>query len=175
MANESTSLLGQNDAGLAHLSGKYLTFALGKEKYGVEILKVQEIIGVMNITHVPKSPSYMKGVINLRGKIIPVIDLRLKFGMQSIPYDDKTCIIVVNLEINSSMIPVGIVVDTVLEVTHFSPADIESAPDYGISAKTKFILGMGQTKDNPVAILVDISGALTPEEIAGVVKAVAAN
>ena len=82
------------------LEGKYLTFALANERYGLEILKVQEIIGAIKITHVPKSPSYLKGVINLRGKIIPVIDLRLKLGLPEKDYDDKTCFIVVNAEVD---------------------------------------------------------------------------
>jgi len=150
------------------MAGKYLTFALGAEKYGVEILKVQEIIGVMNITRVPRSPDVVKGVINLRGKIIPVIDLRLKFGMPEKPHDGKTCIIVVGLEIEGSKLPVGIVVDTVLEVTNFGPTDIEAAPDYGVNVDTKFIIGMGQSRDSQVAILIDIDKALNAAELAGI-------
>lgn len=150
------------------VAGKYLTFALGAEKYGVEILKVQEIIGVMNITRVPRSPEVVKGVINLRGKIIPVIDLRLKFGMEEKAHDGKTCIIVVGLDVAGSKLPVGIVVDTVLEVTNFGAAEIEAAPDYGINVDTKFIIGMGQSRDSQVAILIDIDKALNAEELAGI-------
>ncbi len=172
---DNQSAVASQGSGLGHLAGKYLTFSLGQEKYGVEILKVQEIIGVMNITRVPRSPGAVKGVINLRGKIIPVIDLRLKFGMAEKEYDGKTCIIVVNLEIAGAKLPVGIVVDTVLEVTNFSAQEIEAAPDYGTSVNTNFILGMGQTRDASVAILVNIDRALNAEELAGIQKQCEAN
>ncbi len=155
-----------------HISGKYLTFLLGKEKYGVEILKVQEIIGVMTVTRVPRSPGCVKGVINLRGKIIPVIDLRLKFCMPEKNYDSKTCIIVVNLEVSGNRLPVGIVVDTVLEVTNFLPEEIEASPDYGTALETNFILGMGQAKDSQVTILINIDRALNAEELAGIAGSV---
>jgi purine-binding chemotaxis protein CheW len=154
-----------------HIEGKYLTFLLGKEKYGVEILKVQEIIGVMTVTRVPRSPGCVKGVINLRGKIIPVIDLRLKFCMPEKDYDSKTCIIVVNLDVSGSKMPVGIVVDTVLEVSNLLAEEIEAAPDYGTAVETNFIMGMGQTKESQVTILINIDRALNAEELAGVAGA----
>ena len=143
------------------LAGKYLTFSLSNESYGVHILKVQEIIGVMNITHVPASPEYLKGVINLRGKIIPVVDLRLKFKLPEVPYDEKTCIIVVDVELGGKKMSVGIVVDTVLEVTNFAESAVEPAPEYGVNLSTPFVVGMGRTSDNAVIILIDIDKALS--------------
>jgi purine-binding chemotaxis protein CheW len=134
---------------------------LSEEKYGLQILKVQEIIGLMHITQVPQSPSYIKGVINLRGKIIPVVDLRVKFDIESIPYDEKTCIIVVECNIAGKVLSVGVVVDTVLEVMTFDGSKIEPAPDFGKSLETGFILGMGRTTDNNVIILIDIDLALS--------------
>ncbi|MDD2942703.1 MAG: chemotaxis protein CheW [bacterium] len=144
---------------MSHLSGKYLTFSLGKENYGVEILKVQEIIGVIKITRVPKSPHYLKGVINLRGKIIPVVDLRLKIGLPEKAYDEKTCFIVVNAAIGGKAVSVGVVVDTVLEVTHFEESMIQPAPDYGNNSDTSYILGLGKRNTN-VVILIDINRSL---------------
>ena len=145
-----------------NLAGKYLTYALSSEQYGVNILKIQEIIGVMHITRVPASPDYLKGVINLRGKIIPVVDLRLKFNLEPRPYDDKTCIIVVDAVISDKAVSVGIVVDTVVEVMHFTEEeDLEPAPDYGHSLSTQFIRGMGRSHNGTVVILVDIEQVLS--------------
>ncbi len=161
MSREQTSK--SDTAGAAsrdHIDGKFLTFALSEEKYGLQILQVQEIIGMMHITQVPQSPRYMKGVINLRGKIIPVIDLRLKFGMKPAVYDEKTCIVVVESEIAGKQFSVGAVVDTVLEVVNFDGAKIESAPDYGRSLETSFILGIGKNAEGNVVILIDIDAAL---------------
>ena len=141
------------------LTGKYLTFALETVRYGLEILKVQEIIGAIHITQVPKSPAYLKGVINLRGKIIPVVDLRLRLGMPEKDYDERTCFIVVNAEIDNRQIPVGVVVDTVDEVIHFDSSNIEPTPSYGAHVDTSFILGMGKTAEH-VIILIDIDKTL---------------
>lgn len=142
------------------LAGKYLTFALSREQYGLHILKVQEIIGVMHVTKVPSCPDYLKGVINLRGKIIPVVDLRLKFGIEAVAYDAKTCIIVVDIQLNGKKASVGIVVDTVLEVINLAEGNIEEAPEYGANLATQFVVGMGRTSDGAVVILVDIEKAL---------------
>lgn len=144
----------------ANLAGKYLTFALKDEKYGIEILKVQELIGVMPMTRVPGHPDSIKGVINLRGKIIPIVDLRLKFNLEPIPYDDKTCIIVVNASIKGTELLVGIVVDTVLEVIPFNERQIEPAPNYGSHLNTETVLGLGRTSDSSVVILLDIEKGL---------------
>ena len=107
--------------------GKYLTFALGKEEYGVEILKVREIIGLLSITPIPQTPQYVKGVINLRGKVIPVVDLRLKFHLPEKEFTQRTCIIVVNVEAGDISMLMGIVVDGVSEVLNLAEADIEVA------------------------------------------------
>jgi purine-binding chemotaxis protein CheW len=144
----------------SELEGKYLTFALSEEHYGVHILKVQEIIGVMHITRVPASPQYLKGVINLRGKIIPVVDLREKFNLETVPYDDKTCIIVVDVMLADKRINIGVIVDTVVEVVHFTSDDLETAPDFGHTLSANFIQGMGRAAENRVVILIDIDKVL---------------
>lgn len=143
------------------LEGKYLTFILNNEEYGLEILRVREIIGLMDITPVPQVPTYIKGIINLRGKIIPVVDLRLKFGMPEAEYTKETCTIVVDID-NRLM---GIIVDTVSEVLDISGEDIEPTPTLGSGIKTDFILGMGKIKGK-VKILLDINKVLTVEELA---------
>ena len=136
--------------------GKYLTFALGREDYGLEILKVREIIGgLMSITAVPQVPAYVKGVINLRGKVIPVIDLRLKFGMPSIETTAETCIIIVNL----NDVLIGIVIDKVMEVLDIKQQMIEPAPNFGANVYTDYILGIGKINDS-VKILLNIEKIL---------------
>lgn len=141
------------------LGGKYLTFLLAKEEYGLEILTVREIIGVMDITRVPQTPDFVRGVINLRGKVIPVVDLRSKFGLPPTEYNDQTCIIVV--DIGDLM---GVIVDTVQEVHNIPAIDIEPPPKLGASVDTTFILGMGKVK-GCVKILLDIDRVLTSEEL----------
>jgi purine-binding chemotaxis protein CheW len=137
-------------------AGKYLTFSLANQEYGVEILKVREIIGMVPITTVPRTPEFVKGVINLRGKVIPVVDLRLKFGMESIEQTDETCIIVVDV----LGIEMGVIVDRVSEVLNIAEENIEDTPSFGTNVNTDFILGMGK-KDSQVAILLDISAVLS--------------
>jgi len=152
----------------ATLGGKYLTFHLDNEEYGIAILKVREIIGLMDITSVPQTPDFVQGVINLRGKIIPVIDLRSKFGLERAEYNEQTCIIVVDV----GML-MGLIVDTVQEV-HDIPADqIEPPPRLGASVDTSFILGMGKVKSE-VKILLDIDRVLTSEELVSIEQASAA-
>lgn len=145
--------------------GKYLTFTLAGEEYGIGILKVKEIIGMMPFTSVPQTPAFVKGVINLRGKVIPVIDLRLRFGMKSIDYNERTCIIVVEIagESNSTVM-IGIVVDAVSEVLNIKGDDIEDTPTFGARLKTDFILGMAKMGGG-VKILLDIDRVLNTEEI----------
>jgi purine-binding chemotaxis protein CheW len=150
--------------------GKYLTFTLANEEYGIAILKVKEIIGMMPITHVPQTPSYVKGVINLRGKVIPVTDLRLKFGMAEIEYTERTCIVVVEIGGSSGMIQVGIVVDSVSEVLNIKPEQIEDTPDFGASMDTNFILGIAKMEDG-VKILLDINKVLNEKDISKLEKA----
>lgn len=147
--------------------GKYLTFTLAKEDYGLEILKVREIIGMMDITAVPQTPEYVKGVINLRGRVIPVIDLRLKFGLPSTEYGERTCIIVVEVQVEGGSVQMGVVVDSVSEVLNISGGDIEPAPSFGTRLKTQYILGIAKTKGN-IKILLDIDRVLTSEELAGI-------
>ena len=136
--------------------GKYLTFALGHEEYGLPVLKVREIIKVMDITHVPQVPGHVRGVINLRGRVIPVIDLRLKFGFEARENTDHTCIIVVEV---SHLGMIGIVVDSVSEVLNVSGTDIDQAPDFGDSVTTDYILGLAKVKSS-VKILLDLDRAL---------------
>jgi purine-binding chemotaxis protein CheW len=142
------------------LEGKFLTFILGDEIYGIEILKAREIIGLMDITTVPQTPDYMKGVINLRGKVIPVIDLRMKFAMQEEAHTQETCVIVV--EVNSTSI--GIIVDSVSEVSDIGGGEIENAPKFGQGIDTSFIMGLGKVKDK-IIILLDIDAVLSSEEL----------
>jgi purine-binding chemotaxis protein CheW len=146
--------------GLTGQASKYLTFKLGGEEYGVEILKVREINGLMDITAVPQMPTYMKGVINLRGKIIPVVDLRLKFGLPEAERTDQTCIIVVDVGRD-----VGIIVDTVSEVLDITDDQVEPPPAMSAAVNTSFILGMGKV-DESVKILLDIDHVVSAEEIA---------
>lgn len=155
------------DSGVAELShgltdreGKYLTFVLSSEEYGLEILKVREILGMMEITAVPQTPSFVKGVINLRGKVIPVIDLRIKFGMPEVEYTPSTCVIVVEV----GGVQMGIIVDTVQEVLDIVEENIEDAPRFGSQVNTDFILGMGKTGER-VSILLDIEKVLTSQEL----------
>ena len=145
---------------------KYLTFALAEEEYGIGILKVKEIIGMMSITSVPQTPPFVKGVINLRGKVIPVVDLRLKFGMEEMAYTERTCIIVVEIAgegrktVNTQM---GIVVDAVSEVLNIKAEDVEETPTFGAALNTDFILGMAKMEGG-VKILLDIDKVLSRQE-----------
>ena len=144
--------------------GKYLTFALGSEEYGLEILKVREIFGYMDITAVPHTPAYIKGVINLRGQVISVIDLRSRFDMPPVPRTEHTCIIVVEIKTEGRKINMGIVVDRVSEVLNIPQTHIEDAPSFGVDLDTSFILGMGKI-NNRVKILLDIDRVLTRQDI----------
>lgn len=143
--------------------GKYLTFSLAGEEYGIEIRKIKEIIGMMPITSVPQTPGFVKGVINLRGRIIPVIDLRLRFGMDEVAYSERTCIIVVEMQ-GKGVIVVGLVVDSVSEVANIKDQDIEDAPLIGGSLNTDYIFGMAKTQGS-VKILLDIDRVLTSDEM----------
>jgi purine-binding chemotaxis protein CheW len=149
--------------------GKYLTFALAHEEYGLEILKVREIIGYIDVTAVPQTPRYVKGVINLRGQVIPVVDLRTKFGMAAAEVTDETCIIVVEIAHAERTFNTGIVVDRVQEVLDIGGEDIEEAPQFGVSVNTDFILGMGKVNE-AVKILLDIDRVLSHEEWNAVVN-----
>lgn len=153
------------------LAGKYMTFKLAVEEYGLQILKVREIIGLMDITRVPKTDEAIRGVINLRGKVIPVIDLRLKFGMPQVEATEQTVIIVVQLEFQGRELTMGIIVDEVLEVMDIAGAQIEPPPSFGSSAvRTDFILGVGKAEKR-VIFLLDIDKVLTSDEVAQVARA----
>ena len=155
---------------MADREGKYLTFSMANEEYGIGILKIKEIIGMMPITSVPRTPDFVKGVINLRGKVIPVGDLRAKFGMTPIPYNDRTCIIVVEIDLESETLLIGIVVDSVSEVLSIKGEDIEDTPAFGARLDTDYILGMAK-QEASVKILLDIDRVLNAEEIAGLEQA----
>jgi len=152
---------------MVEMEGKYLTFVLDKEEYGIGILKIKEIIGMMPITPVPRTPDYVKGVINLRGKVIPVVDLRLRFGMDEIDYTERTCIIVVEIEGQAGIVLIGIVVDAVSEVLNIKGEDIEETPTFGTKLDTEYILGMAKMEGG-VKILLDIDQILTHQELESV-------
>jgi purine-binding chemotaxis protein CheW len=166
--------------------GKFLTFYLAEEEYGVEILKVQEIIGMQPITRVPRTPAFIRGVINLRGKVIPIMDLRERFGMPAADaagaLDEATaalrCIIVVHVAVagstNGQVVPVGIVVDRVSEVAAIAGEDVEDAPSFGAGVKTEYLLGLGKAKSTDgqgrVKLLLDIDRVLATDELAAVTQ-----
>ncbi len=166
MAGTSTAV---EDIG-SQLAGKYLTCELGHEVYALEILKVREIIGIMQVTRVPRTPAFVRGVINLRGKVIPVIDLRLKFGFDSQEDTDKTCIVVVQVASPSGPVIMGIVVDQVSEVLDISADQVEPPPSFGATVDTDFILGMGKVGEQVVTIL-GIDKLLSVEEASSVAAA----
>jgi purine-binding chemotaxis protein CheW len=149
---------------MAHREGKYLAFTLGGEEYGIGILKIREIIGMLPVTSVPRMPEHVKGVVNLRGNVIPVVDLRLRFGMESIPYTDRTCIIVVVAEGDQAQVVIGIVVDAVSEVLAIKAEDIAPTPNFGTRLDTDYILGMAKMQGG-VKILLDIDRVLGSEEV----------
>jgi purine-binding chemotaxis protein CheW len=112
-------------------TGKYLTFALDKEEYAVSVLRVREIIKIMDITRVPQLPAYVKGVINLRGKVVPIVDMRMKFGLPARDYSERTCIIVVEVAVRNSVVMMGVIVDSVSEVLTISTDEAAAPPDFG--------------------------------------------
>jgi len=156
--------MGQGSKSTSNRDGKYLTFTLAGEEYGISILKVKEIIGLLAITMVPQTPDYVKGVINLRGKVIPVVDLRLKFVMPAMAYTERTCIIVVEIRADAASIPIGIVVDAVSEVLNIKAGDIEETPNFGSRLKTDYILGLAKAGGG-IKILLDIDRVLQAEEL----------
>ncbi len=145
-------------------AGRYLTFNLAGELYGLEILKVQEIIGIMNVTRVPRAPDYIRGVINLRGKVIAVLDLRRKLNFDAKDDNERTCIVVVQVQRGDSIITMGIIVDTVSEVLNVNADQIEATPEFGVNISTEFILGMAKVGKN-VIILLDADCILSQGEL----------
>lgn len=161
--NQVVTSVNQAIKEITNREGKYLTFSLGAEEYGIGILKIKEIIGMMPITAVPRTPPFVKGVINLRGKVIPVIDLRVKFGMEDKSYTDKTCIIVVEIKEQNSIL-MGIVVDAVSEVLNIKAAEIEETPNFGTNLDLDYISGIAKINGG-VKILLDIDKVLNQEGI----------
>ena len=163
---ESTALIREGVATLnsGERAGKYLVFQLGREEFAIRVLKVREIMGVPKITAVPQTPTCAKGVINLRGKVIPVVDLRLKFGLPDKEYTQRTCIIVVQVQGERAPTLMGIVVDGVVEVLNLAAADIEDTPDFGDGTATPYLLGMAKVKGK-VKILLEIERVLACQDL----------
>jgi purine-binding chemotaxis protein CheW len=159
LERETAAALKSDDRG-----GKYLVFELGREEFGIRVLKVREIMGIQDITAVPQTPPHVKGVINLRGKVIPVVDLRLKFGLPEQEYTPRTCIIVVQVPGEEGPMLTGIVVDGVAEVLNLAAADIEDTPDFGDGTATPYLLGMAKVKGK-VKILLEIDRVLSTQDL----------
>lgn len=156
----------QTDPASSTVAGKYLTFRLGKESYGVAILRVREIIRMQSITAVPRMPSYVQGVINLRGLVIPIVDLRLKFNLSSHENTESTCVIVVNIRLKDGEEKlVGLIVDAVEEVINITPSEIENTPDFGTQLSLEYICGMAQVKGT-VKTLLDIEKVINDAALA---------
>ena len=157
------------DNALELLAGKYLTFQLGDEVYGLGILKVQEIIGMMLVTCIPRTPIYIRGVINLRGKVIPVVELRKTFELKTIEDTEKTCIIVIQVSTGESAMTMGLLVDEVSEVLDIAAEQLEDAPQFGTSVNTDFIMGIGKV-DDKVVMLLDVNKVLNTQELTAVTE-----
>ncbi len=174
MEQHATTVRIESDvAAMEQLGGKYMTFQLAKEVYGLEILAVREIIGLMEITRVPRVPEFIRGVINLRGRVIPVVDLRIKFGMSSVEATEQTVIIVVQCQVGGRALTMGLLVDLVLEVVTIEGAQIEPPPDLGsASIEGQFIRGVGKTSHG-VAFLLDTARILSSHDVNQLSNAVA--
>lgn len=158
------ALMEREEGQLRAKAGKYLTFKLSTEEYGLEILTVKEIIGLLTITKMPRTPDYIRGVINLRGKVIPVTDLRIKFGMEPHRDTTETCIIVVEISHGGQPLFMGILVDSVSEVLNISQSELEDAPTFGTGVNTEFIQGMGKVGER-VIILLDIDNVISGDDL----------
>lgn len=148
---------------------QYLTFKLAEETFALDVSKVREILEQSNITKVPQTPDFMKGVINLRGSVVPVIDMRLKFGMSATERTVNTCIIVVEVQLDDEVIVLGALADSVQEVVEMEPDQIEPAPHVGTRLNTEFIKGMGRV-DNQFIMILDIDKVFTSAELETVQK-----
>lgn len=144
-------------------AGKFLTLCLGREEYGIRVENVREIIGNQDAAAVPYTPEYIRGVINLRGKIIPVIDLRAKFGLPVVEYTDRSCIIVIQADTTFGPITAGVLVDSVSEVVQFRDQDIDDNPDYGMGAANPVVLGIAKGRER-VKILIDIAKVIESDQ-----------
>jgi purine-binding chemotaxis protein CheW len=162
----AAALISQTDAAKVDArAGKYLVFHLDKEEFAIQVQKVREIMGVQDITQVPQTPLHVKGVINLRGKVIPVVDLRLKFGMEAIEYTHRTCIVVVQVAGPHDTMLMGVVVDGVAEVLQVAAADVEDTPSFGQDITIPYVMGLAKLKGK-VKILLDIDQVMTARELA---------
>ncbi len=161
-ATTNSSGLEPIETGHASRAGKYLTFKLAEEEFAIEVMRVREIMGVQHITAVPQTPPSIKGVINLRGKVVPVVDLRLRFGLPEVEYTQRTCIIVVQVSAGEVM-QMGIVVDEVCEVLNLAEADVQDTPRFGQGVSTPYLLGMAKVKGK-VKILLDINHVLSTQD-----------
>ena len=149
-----TTTLETNQPSLQAQAGKYLAFTLGRESYGLPVLKVREIIRLVAITPVPQMPAHIRGVINLRGKIVPVVDLRIRFGLAVAESSESTCIVVVQVKLAAGgVMHMGLIVDGVEEVINFAAADLEATPDFGMKVDTDYLLGMAKVKGRVIALL----------------------
>ena len=152
------------------LAGKYLTVVLDNEAYGIAVLKVREIIRMQKITPVPQMPAFVKGVINLRGRVIPVVDLRVKFGLKA-EFADRTCIVVVQVKLpTEQIVQMGLIVDSVEEVVTLTNEEIEPTPDFGTKIDTSYLLGMAKVKGQ-VKTLLDIDRVVAPETVQAIAQA----
>lgn len=150
------------EKGPTNRGGKYLSFLLDQEEFGIEIEKLKEIIGVVPIRPLPKAPAYIKGVINLRGQMIPIVDLRLKFGMGKVDYAPKTCIVILEIGRVTGSLRIGIIVDTVLEVLNIKEDEIEDTPSFGVGIETEYILGLAKS-NGKIRILLNMEQVLRSE------------
>lgn len=157
MSNEAIK---ESETTVGRRGGKYLTFFLGDEEYGLEILKVHEIIGLLPITRVPRTPAFIRGVINLRGRVIPTVDLRLKFGMDEKEATEETCIVVVQ----AVETQIGVIVDRVNEVLDIAEEDVEDTPSFGSEVDTSYLLGVAKTGGR-VRLLLDIDRVLSAQDV----------
>lgn len=160
-----------SNASAHKLTGKYLTVVLENEAYGIDVLKVREIIRMQKITPIPQMPEFVKGVINLRGRVIPVVDLRVKFNLRA-DFGERTCIVVVQVTLPSSVVQMGLVVDSVEEVVSLSAAEIEPTPDFGTRIDTTYILGMAKIK-GVVKTLLEIDRVVSAQTVETLSKSVA--
>lgn len=152
-------------------AGKYLTVVLDNEAYGLAVLKVREIIRMQKITPVPQMPEFVKGVINLRGRVIPVVDLRVKFGLKA-DFTERTCIVVGQVKMaDATIVQMGLIVDSVEEVVHLAAAEIEPTPEFGSRVDTSYLLGMAKVKDQ-VKTLLDIDRVIAPETLQSIAQTV---
>ena len=144
--------------------GKYLSFYVGPEEFAIAVLGVREIMGMQDVTAVPHTPVYVKGIINLRGKVVPVVDLRLKFGMPPAEYTARTCIVVVNVPGEGGGVLMGVIVDAVSEVLNIATGEIEDAPDFGEGVSIPYLIGIAKSKGK-VKLLLNIEKVLTTSEL----------